>query len=106
VEQVDVGQECAPVRWEPAHQRQAGGKVHLIVWWPNCWHFPHLVEGPKRSLRSALRVEEKAKSRRREATSWALFPVKVITTEEAFFSLRCSCLVSHLGVDAIMRPGL
>ena len=106
VEQVDVGQECAPVRWEPEYQRQAGRLVHLVVWWPNFWQLAHWVVGLKRSLRSALKVAEKAKSRGREATSWALFPVRAITTEEAVFSFRWSGLVSHLGWDAMVRPGL
>jgi hypothetical protein len=94
------------VRWGPAHHRQQAGYSHLVVWWPKRWHFPHWVEGPKRSLRSVRRVAENAKSRGREATSWALLPTKAITTEEALFSLRCSGLVSQRGGDANTRPGL
>jgi len=105
-EQVEVGQECAPVRWGREHQRQAGELLHLFVWWPNFWHFAHWVDGPKRSLRSVVRVAEKAKSCGREATSWALLPDRAITTEEARFSFRCSGLVSQRGSEAITSPGL
>lgn len=69
------------VRWGAAHQRQRWMLLHLFVSWPKDWQLAHWVEGPKSSLRSARRVEEKANSRLRVVVFWARAPVSEITIE-------------------------